>query len=283
MHGSEPQSGWKALDPILAAHAIDARIQIHHAAQLATALGISYLARQPDDSHTNLEWLPAVGALASNEVHGIAAVRVAVRLSPFALLVLDDGETTATLDLDGRTIDAAAAWIRDALHVRGLDGSAYTLARHYTITDHAVAHGSAFRVDARSFAEIAAWFADAAIALNDLASRTAGASTVRCWPHHFDIATLITLAPGRTVGAGMEPGDVYYAEPYYYVNAYPAPAANATLGALDGGGRWHTSEWTGAVLPASSVRGDDQRDQIARFLDSAVAACTSLVRAAPAR
>src|SRR4051812_30076366 len=45
--------------PETATRLSDARRQLHHAAQFATAAGISYLPARPDDSHTNLEWLPS--------------------------------------------------------------------------------------------------------------------------------------------------------------------------------------------------------------------------------
>jgi hypothetical protein len=92
------------------------------------------------------------------------------------------------------------------------------------------------------------------------------ASEVRCWPHHFDIATLIEVARGKTIGVGMEPGDVYYDEPYFYVNLHPRPAAPPTA-LLGGHGTWHTHEWIGAVLPVSRLKAnlDDDVRAFSRF------------------
>ena len=72
----------------------------------------------------------------------------------------------------------------------------------------------------------------------------------------------------------MEPGDVYYAEPYFYVNMYAVAERDAPTRALAGGGAWHTHEWIGAVLPGSRL----ERDRISassatRFFASAIAAC----------
>jgi hypothetical protein len=75
----------------------------------------------------------------------------------------------------------------------------------------------------------------------------------------------------------MEPGDGYYAEPYFYVNMYPAPPASRVTARLDGNGMWHTHEWIGAALPGSRLGTDNQRAQIESFLGSAVRACTDLV------
>jgi hypothetical protein len=49
---------------------------------------------------------------------------------------------------------------------------------------------------------------------------------------------------------------------------------------LAGVGHWHTEGWVGAVLPASDyVVAADQRAQVGAFIDSAVAACRSLLGA----
>ena len=74
----------------------------------------------------------------------------------------------------------------------------------------------------------------------------------------------------KTVGFGMEPGDNYYAEPYFYVNMYPPPNMPPTR-PLPAGGSWHSHEWIGAVLTGSRLERDGQRAQIDEFLDAAVA------------
>lgn len=265
-------------DPAKATSLADARRQAHHAAQLATAAGISFLPKQADDSHTNLEWLSELGALASRVVPARAPFRVAVRIGALELCVLDDGNAVvASTPLHGRRIVDAEAWLRECVSARGAPAERFTLAKHYEIPHHAVDDGRAFDVsDRNAFSELAAWFDLAARSL-DRARATNDGSEIRCWPHHFDIATLITVASGKTVGVGMEPGDSYYDEPYFYVNAYPSPTAAAATARLGGGGTWHTHEWVGAVLPGSRVRSDQAESQIGEFLDSAIAACRQLL------
>src|SRR5262245_42142413 len=136
---------WRPVHPDRALSLSDARRQVHHAAQLATALGISYLRHEPDDSHTNLEWISALGALASNPVEGRTPIRVAVRVTNLTLLVASgDGGAIDWLPLHGKTIDDAAQWLTRRLTDHGLDASRYTLARHYEIPAHPVAAGAAF-------------------------------------------------------------------------------------------------------------------------------------------
>ncbi len=199
-----------------------------------------------------------------------------MRLGDLTLLIADGNNTvTHTMPLDGRTIAEADAWLRSTLAIAGLDGARFTLKRHYEIPTHPVATGAAFRVDPRAFEELARWFGDANTILGAVAM-SSGASDVRCWPHHFDIATLLTLAASKTTGIGLEPGDGSYAEPYFYVNLYPAPAASAVAAIpLAGHGHWHTADWIGAVLPGTrlSTNPPEQQRQAQEFIASAVAAC----------
>jgi hypothetical protein len=266
-----------SLSPQLATELSDARRQLHHAAQLATAAGISYLPAARDDSHTNLEWLDVNGMLASNVIPSTKPFRVAVRAPDLMLALLDvEDRTLAMTALNGRTIENAAGWLRDRLREIGTDPSRYTLQRHYEIPHHAVADGAPFdTTNAGAFAQLAAWYSIAADALESVRQSTPKASDVRCWPHHFDIAVSIDVAEDKTIGVGMEPGDVYYDEPYFYVNVYPRPAVPPTA-SLAGQGTWHTHEWIGAVLPVSRLR-DNAVDDVRAFLVSAIAACRKLL------
>jgi hypothetical protein len=271
------------LDPALATSLTDARLQAHHAAQFATATGISYLPHEADDSHTNLEWIPSVAALASHVVPSRTPFRVAVRIEDLTLLILDARDAPASsFALGGRTIADAATWLRARLNDLGVDGRRYTLTRHYVIPTHPVSAGAKFDGSNRAaFEQLAAWYATAAEELTTIRASN-GASEVRCWPHHFDIAVLLEPGAGQSIGIGLEPGDGYYDEPYFYVNMHPAPAPNALPERLDGNGSWHTREWIGAVLPGSRVAAHaGQRTQIRAFLESAIAIARSQLAHTP--
>jgi hypothetical protein len=95
----------------------------------------------------------------------------------------------------------------------------------------------------------------------------------------LDIGTLISVDSDRTMGIGMEPGDDYYDEPYFYLNMDPQPTAERVQSRpLWGEGRWHTNEWVGAVLPGSRLGpASAQERQVREFIDSAAAACRALL------
>ena len=274
---TEPQ--WNPLDPNQASSLSDARRQLHHAVQFATALGISYLTHAADDSHTNLEWLREHRALASNAVNEArGAFRIAVRAHDLELLLIVDGSIHARYALRDLTITDAEAWLRTQLRDLGLDASRYTLARHYQIPEHPVGRGAPFSAEAGHLEQLARWLENADALLREV-QRANSSDPVRCWPHHFDIATLIAVREGATVGVGLESGDAYYDEPYFYVNARPQPALSQLSESLEGGGSWHTTEWIGAVLSGSRLSMDaDAQEHASRvFLSSAVRTCRSLL------
>src|SRR4029077_1103451 len=79
----------------------------------------------------------------------------------------------------------------------------------------------------RELGELSRWFGGPAEALREFAAKLAGLrpgpGPVLCWPHHFDMATLVRLDAGgdesaRSVGVGVSPGDEFYAQPYVYVS-----------------------------------------------------------------
>ncbi|MFN8583263.1 MAG: hypothetical protein U0163_20090 [Gemmatimonadaceae bacterium] len=119
-----------------------ARLQLHHAAQLIVSSGISYLPPAPDDSHTNMEWLPTHMALATGALTPETGFRFALRPVALELLVLK-GENAVLVDsfsLLGKTLNDADRWMKRALSRDGFDPSRLTHRKHYEIPAHPVAN-----------------------------------------------------------------------------------------------------------------------------------------------
>ena len=124
---------------------------------------------------------------------------------------------------------------------------------------------------------LSAWFGMAHNALEQLASEQTdlqpGPSPVRCWPHHFDIATYVSLEAGdpetaRGIGVGMSPGDESYAEPYFYVNPWPHLEASA-LPLAPSPGHWHTHGFVGAIATGTEIlRAEEPEKALSDFLAS---------------
>lgn len=287
-------SRWIRLGTVPSGTLSDARRQLHHATQIAVSATISYLPARSDDSHTALAWDASARALVTEPIPADRPFRIGVRIEDLTLLALDKqagGPSHAparapdTFALPGRIIEDGHAWVGQVVASHGLDPARLTARKHYSIPEHAVAGGAPFALGTGDeFRELERYWSNAARILAEVSRVTPGASPVQTWPHHFDIATLITLpsrGSGRapTIGVGQSPGDDSYDEPYWYVGPYPYPEAR-DLPPLESDGHWHTSGWFGAALPASAyVAASDQRARVLAFIDSGVAACRTLLSA----
>ncbi|MCP5114993.1 MAG: hypothetical protein GY953_29535 [bacterium] len=256
------------MNPELSKRLVEARLECHHAAQFMPRFARAFVESRPDDSHTAMQW-DSSGKLLVSEA--VSSSRLGLRLRDLTLVL--GGE----FPLGGRTVAEAIAWLETRVSSLGLDPAALSNPLHYEIPAHPVASGEKFNLEANRMEceELEHYFANAANAI----AGVAGSSPVLCWPHHFDIAALITLSGSgenaRTIGAGLSPGDGSYSQPYFYVSPWPAPPAEK-LPVL-ATGAWHTTGWVGAVLLAEEFAG--KPGLVERFLAGAVDASRSLLAA----
>ncbi len=266
---------------------VEARLQLHWAVQPVMAFADCALERLPDDSQANLGWRDGIEAMVGRQrPDGLSA---GLRIPDMTLMVFDrEGAPAEDFSLEGQTIDSAISWLEEVVAARtGGPIERPIRIRDYDMPEHPVATGAVFAVDNPPvFAELARWFANGNRAIQRLTSRGEAWTEVRCWPHHFDLGTLISLdssgdaSSGRSIGVGLSPGDNWYPEPYFYVNPYGLADPPADGPALESGGRWHTDGWFGAVLTATSILGepdDTQESAVSSFLRGAVDAARNLL------
>jgi hypothetical protein len=269
---------WFPLSGIDPRRLTEARLQAHHAVQWLARAARAYVPPQPDDGHTSLGWDRPLGGFAT---HPLAdGARLSLRLTDLTLgLHAGAAGDAALFSLEGRRDADARQWLGGELAARGFDAAALDAPSPYEMPAYAVSQGTPYGPAglAEALAELAAWFGNAALSLGAVHGRMTArhleASPVRCWPHHFDLATLITLAerdPTGYVGAGLSPGDDYYDEPYFYVSVHPKPDP-AALPALPPPGHWHLRDFTGAVAAAHSIAAaQDPQAETDDFLRAAV-------------
>jgi hypothetical protein len=275
---------WQTLGAVAPDALVDARLQLHHAAQVVASAGVTFLEPEPDDSHPNLGWWDSCSALVGRSLPG-ANVQIGLRPADLSLLVVDaGGRSSDELVLDGRTLEDAYAWLESVTTSAGARLPAGGVTRaSYEIPSHPTASGAPFSHEPQAaFAELSRWFANGHHVLVELAKRLPGASDVRCWPHHFDLGALAVVATGpdgslaKSVGIGLSPGDGGYAEPYGYVSPWPYPEP-AALPPLPCGGAWHTEGHTSAVLTGSQLLAhpaESQGERLREFFDCASDAST---------
>jgi len=274
---SMQNAAWQPLGRPYPTTLADARGQLHHAVQLLASFGKALAAPQEDDSHRSMVWDSDAVAFRSSPSADDAALTVLLTPETFEVHVDRAGERE-TWALTGKTLDEAYAWLGESLGV--------TLERpEYEIPVHPVGSGAVFDPDMAALAELARWYGNAYGVLASVTEANPEASPLRCWPHHFDLATLITLplADGertqRTIGAGMSPGDGSYPAPYGYVTPWPyfweepRPELSA--------GQWHLDQWLGAVLTAGHWTSDDDSAAavVSRFFAEALGAAAQILQA----
>ena len=275
---------WQRLVRPRASDLADTRLQLHWAAQLVAAVGTTLAPAEADDSHTSLEWSDSHGGLLGQPTDSEPRLRALLRFDPPTLVLLADEREVEAWPLDGVPVAAAFELLQRAVG-RCLAQPELRLSRPtHALPTHPIDPDG----EARPFGgwtelaltELTRWYANGHRALSELARQDPRAGAVRCWPHHFDIATLLEIEREgdeltRTVGAGMTPGDSNYADAYWYVTAWPHPSDTDDLeryGPLAGGGIWHRNGWVGAVLTATALR-DPQAEVFAAFMTSALTAC----------
>ena len=253
------------------------RIVLHNAVQILASFGQALCAARSDDSHRSLTWRDGERSFATEpDEQGLYS---AVRVTDLRLELRRGEERLAFLELPGHTLEESKSWLEDAVNV-ARDAPPVTLRwPEYHVPEMPQGRGTPISAAPAVLVELARWYHAAFLALTPIELATSEASPLRCWPHHFDLATLMTF-PGRDageqrhVGAGLSPGDDQYAQPYLYVNGWPPPDPVA-LPAFEGPGRWHSDGWVGAVLTGDEVVASEPATQaglVHTFLERALSA-----------
>ena len=275
------QSGWRPLHGIDKARLGEARLKAHYAAQWLARAARAYIPPQPDDGHTSLRWDRSLDEFVTRPLK--SGLRFGLQVTKLSL-TLRDGDDEAgvqTISLSGRSDSQVRQLLGEQFSKLNLDARVLDAPSPYEIPAHAIANGSHYDEVGlvAALTELAAWFSNAKLLLDriqgQLTVRKFAASSVCCWPHHFDLATLTTL-PRRDFGAigfvgiGLSPGDTYYDEPYFYVSVYPKPDPTM-LPTLPMFGHWRTHEFMAAVVPAHRIlSATDQNTETDEFLRCAV-------------
>ena len=250
----------------------------HSAVQWASRAARANLPAAADDSHSNLGWDESQFGLISHPLAPNSRHQLGFSFHSYSLLWMEGGELTASFDLTRATEGDARAWCDYQLGEAGLNTTEdvelpYELP---TVDYRDIADASMEELGA-----LGLWFSTAQTLLDNVVAKfgDGGISLprVRCWPHHYDLATLIVLDEGdpetaRSVGVGLSPGDGTYAEPYFYCTPWPTPHA---LPEAPSPMRWNTEGFTALVLPAIRI---EESTDLDATLTAAVESSLAILR-----
>ncbi len=290
---AELNSKWLQLRGVDTRQLTEARLQAHHAIQWLARAARAYIPPRPDDGHTSLGWDPVLGGFTTYPLKDGSWLSLKVIDLSLALHGDGSGAAAQSFPLDGRPDTLVRKWLGEQLSARGFDARALDTPARYEIPAHPISKGALYDPAALADAltELGAWFGNAALSLDavlrQMIERGCSSSPVRCWPHHFDIATLTTLPAqnpesAKYIGAGLSPGDEYYDEPYFYVSVYPEPNPQL-LPTLPMLGHWHERDFIAAVATTPRIiNAKNQKAETDDFLRAAVNAAMAVLAAEPA-
>ena len=238
-----------------------ARIHAHLAVQLVAAAGVTLLPHDTEFHFSSTTFDPELGALVGSQLPRRRRVRLV--LADLRLEVLGDDTVVASRLLGGSTIAEAGLWLGGVL------GSPLVYPS-WDLPWGPIDTFGPFERHAYDLGVLTAWYGAAHDTLAAFVPPRGQASEVRVWPHHFDIATLVTLDGTRTVGLGLSPGDEAFDLPYLYVTPWPYPDVRATPPLPVG--RWNTDSWYGALLEAQEVT---RQSAVDTFFEAAFAHAAS--------
>ena len=163
--------------------------------------------------------------------------------------------------LHSKTNEEALEWIKRQLKAFGKDASQMKMDIHYDIPSHKTDSGAVYDLNTPElFQEIANYRANSNEVLEYFAQKFKTASTVRTWPHHFDISTDIPIVlnnkgeAAKSFSLGFAIADAVVDEPYFYITQWSANKdIDYTSAKPLTKGEWLPDTLRGTVLRASTV------------------------------
>ncbi len=283
---------WRTVGTVDPLSLAETRIMSHHAVQWLQSVARSFVPPHGDDGHTNLGWHFGQEAFLTHDIpssHG--PIQFGLRLADLTLVELRNGAEWADLPLDGQGQAEIRAWILHRLEDAGLPSAQFSTDSPWVdqMPPHPVASGSTYGLATHEapLKEFCNYFHNAALVLERVRARytdiSPGPDPVRTWPHHYDIAFLISLEEGdfntaRAVGAGFCPGDKAYDQPYFFTYPWPRSNRPADLPPLVAPGEWTRDDvFFGTVVTGEALKEiANQEAAVESYLIDAIEKCRAI-------
>lgn len=263
--------------------------EAHYAAQAAAELGKGWAEPREDDSHTSFSWFRGADGrgLEGVSAAGNTGYRARLKFEGLEISLCDGhGRTIGDFSLAGHTLAEAMAWMETVCaHELGPRLQASVPAPD--LPEHAMASGAVFTPDPDGENDVADVYDATYLVLKRLRGMDSRFGEVRCWPHHFDMASLAVVgkdeggAMTKTIGVGITPPDGLDDHGYWYVSpwARDGMAGEPAYRALSCG-RWHDrgAGVSMAMLSVHEVAGEgDRSHKLAAFLAESINACLGVL------
>jgi len=182
---------WQQLSPVSPSAFVGARLRLHRASQIQAAVGHAFVKRRDDPSYASLPWLAPAARFQTEPFAG----GFRLELEAGSLTLFPARPEARSFDLTGKTLNDGLQWARVQLLAFGSAAADIPVRPlDHAMADHPVARGMSFS-DAHPNASKATadWPGTASVLLGEIRKSHEHGSPVRCWPDHFDMATLILI------------------------------------------------------------------------------------------
>jgi hypothetical protein len=257
---------WRSVGAVDPLSLVEARNQAHHALQLPAKAASAFVPFRENYSHLNFGWVDHHSAFVSHDIptdQGV--VQFGIRLADLTLLILLEGTIHNSYPMHSQTHQTAQTWLLSQAEGFGLPIEKFPNNPPSSIPDHPVASGAAYDLEshAEAMAEFCNYYGNANLVLATIREAYLdvhpGPNEIRMWPHHFDIAVLVSLEEGdsetaKAFGFGFEPGDQTCEQPYFYTYPWPRSQRPDSLPELASLGEWtDPGMWLGTWLKGEEI------------------------------
>ena len=268
------KDNWKTIRKEEVSNLIEARKALHQVVQLVSAFPRKILPADPTDESASLVWSEKLGGLQSNATDDDINVSIALSFVDFKLLILQGENLISELSMEGKSVNEGLEWLKSETSKLSQAGDQINLDLPYEIESYD--YSQALHSDVNAIDVYTALFSNSNQILQAGVSKWENAHDVRCWPHHFDLATLIPFQHDengeltKSIGIGMSPGDDGINEPYFYVNIWPNVNYDELSKHSLENGHWNKKGWSGAVLIYTDFVDRDQKSIVQNFIESVI-------------
>lgn len=257
--------------------------QFHLGVQNVAAVGRKFLEPLKSDENATLVWIPQYNRLAGKWIDGNIRFRSSIGFNDFSVHLVDEQvQSISSFELQGKSHGKIMVWLEEQIALFGLDTSQLVLKLPYDLPEYLATVGKPFSIGDLSIAqELGRYFHNGQLIAEEV-RKAFNSSEVRCWPHHFDISTQITVNntgnpdTSSYVTVGLSPGDEEFAEPYFFVSPWPYPPVEELPKLTHG--QWVDEHWVGAILSAPEIlQKEDQYKSVRRFMSETFAVIRKLM------
>ena len=240
-------------------------IRLHQYCQTIAKANRTFVAKQSDDSHTNLYFDEIGDRICGRWIEKTPLEYIfTYNLSNQKIEVLSKAlQVVLSVECIGGKISEIEEEIAHQLPNLGLDPTGFQEDLHFEIPDYDFKNKPVVKIDNdglilwKNFRKIAN------SACNLLLDHLQISAEVRIWPHHFDTGIYVVPNDSFGLGFGLAMEDSMAGAPYFYMAAYPSEG-NITYVNLPTSEHWEwkvSENWNGVILTLDELEKHSEENQ----------------------